>query len=366
MMDISGPIIYDPPMPSLTTLSATRSGDAARARPTMRDVAALAGVSLKTVSRVINAEPAVSEEVRARVGRAILQLDYRPNLTASNLRRSGGKTATIGLVVEDLANPYSAAIIRAVEDTARPRGVTVVAGSIDEDPDRETALVDEFIARRVDGLIVVPAADDQSYLAAERRSGLPMVFVDRPPRNLETDTVVAANRAGATIGVEHLLGQGHRRIAFVGDLPSIWTAAERYAGYEDALVRAGIAVDDQLIRRAVRGTDAAILAVTELLATPEPPTAVFAAQNVLSIGAFAALRRLGRRADVALVGFDDFPLADLLDPGVTVVAQDPLAIGRLAAEILFRRLDGDRAPSATHVVPTRLIERGSGEIAPAR
>ena len=114
----------------------------------MRDVAALAGVSLKTVSRVINDEPAVSAEVRTRVQRAIVQLDFRPNLTASNLRRADGKTATVGLVVEDLANPYSAAIIRAVEDTARPRGVTVVAGSVDEDPVRERALVEEFIARR--------------------------------------------------------------------------------------------------------------------------------------------------------------------------------------------------------------------------
>jgi LacI family transcriptional regulator len=332
----------------------------------MRDVAALAGVSLKTVSRVINAEPAVSDDVRGRVGRAILQLDYRPNLTASNLRRSGGKTATIGLVVEDLANPFSAAIIRAVEDTARPRGVTVVAGSVDEDPDREVALVDEFIARRVDGLIVAPAADDQSYLAVERRSGLPMVFVDRPPRNLEADAVVAANRTGAAAGVDHLLRQGHRRITFLGDLPSIWTAAERYAGYEDAIARTGMTVDDALVKRGLRGAEAAIQAVIELLAAARPPTALFAAQNVLSIGAFAALRRLGRREDIALVGFDDFPLADLLDPGVTVVAQDPLAMGRLAAEIIFSRLDGDRTQSATHVVPTRLIERGSGEIAPSR
>jgi LacI family transcriptional regulator len=327
----------------------------------MRDVAALAGVSLKTVSRVINDEPAVSADVRTRVQRAIVQLDFRPNLTASNLRRADGKTATIGLVVEDLANPYSAAIIRAVEDTARPRGVTVVAGSVDEDPVRERALVEEFISRRVDGLIVVPAAVDHSYLVSERRSGLPMVFVDRPPRNLEADAVVAANRDGAASGVAHLVARGHRRIAFIGDLPSIWTATERHAGYVDAMRQASLDADG-LARRGVHGADAAADAVAELLGVADPPTAVFAAQNVLAIGAFRALRQLGRRADVALVGFDDFPLADLLDPGVTVVAQDPLAIGRLAAEILFSRLDGDRGPSRTYVMPTRLIERGSGEI----
>jgi len=352
-------------MDPLTTLSAKRQPDRARTRPTMRDVAALAGVSLKTVSRVINDEPAVSTAVRERVQRAIVQLEFRPNLTASNLRRTGGKTATLGLVLEDLANPYSAAIIRAVEDTARPRGVTVVAGSVDEDPVRERELIEDFIARRVDGLIVVPAATDHSYLVLERRSGLPMVFVDRPPRNLEADTVVADNRAGAGEAVAHLAGLGHRRIAFIGDLPSIWTAAERHDGYLEAMRSASLD-HDGLVRRGARGVEAAAAAVADLLATDDPPTALFAAQNLLTVGAFAALRRLGRRADIALVGFDDFPLADLLDPGVTVVAQDPLALGRHAAEILFRRLDGDQGPTTMSVLPTHLIERGSGEIRPPR
>lgn len=160
----------------------------------MRDVAALAGVSLKTVSRVINRESPVSADVRMRVERAITQLEFTPNLTASNLCRSGGKTATVGLVLEDLANPYSAAIIRAVEDAARLRGVSVVAGSIDEDGARERALIGDFVARRVDGLIVVPAARNQSYLLPERRSGLLIIFVDRPPRYLDADAVVASNR----------------------------------------------------------------------------------------------------------------------------------------------------------------------------
>ena len=353
-------------MEKLTTLSKdepdTRVPD--RLRPTMREVAALAGVSLKTVSRVINAEPAVSDDLLARVQRAIDQLDYRPNLTASSLRRSDRKTATVGLVLEDLANPYSAAVTRAVEDAARPRGVTVVAGSVDEDPARERALVREFVARRVDGLIIAPTGGDQSYMMADRQAGTALVFVDRVPKHLDADAVVAANRAGATDGVKHLLDGGHRRIAFVGDLATISTAVDRYAGYVDAVERAGLTVDEGLVRRDLRNGDAARAAVEELLRRRDPPTAIFAAQNVLGIGAFAALRALGRRFDVALVGFDDFPLADLLDPGVTVVAQDPVAIGQLAAEILFRRLDGDRSPATTQIVPTRLIVRGSGEIAP--
>jgi LacI family transcriptional regulator len=353
-------------MPKMTTLSAAHpgTGPVDRPRPTMRDVAALAGVSLKTVSRVINAEPAVSADLLARVERAIEQLDYRPNLTASSLRRSDGKTATVGLVLEDLANPYSAAVARAVEDAARPRRVTVVAGSVDEDPERERALIREVVARRVDGLIVAPTASDQCFLIADRRAGTALVFVDRPPNHLDADAVVASNRSGAADGVRHLLAGGHRRIGFIGDLATISTAAERFAGYVDAVERAGLTIDGAIVRRDLRGGDEARAAVEELLRLPAPPTAIFAAQNVLGIGAFAALRGLRRQFDVALVGFDDFPLADLLDPGVTVVAQDPAAIGRLAAEMLFRRLDGDRSPSTIQVVPTRLIVRGSGEIAP--
>ena len=353
-------------MPKMTTLSDIPAGRSPieRPRPTMRDVAALAGVSLKTVSRVINAEPAVSSDLLARVQRAIEQLDYRPNLTASSLRRNDGKTATVGLVLEDLANPYSAAVTRAVEDAARPRRVTVVAGSVDEDPERERALVREFVARRVDGLIVAPTASDQSYLIADRQAGTVLVFVDRPPKHLDADVIVAANRDGAIDGVQHLLAGGHRRIAFLGDLSTISTASERYAGYVEAMARAGLPVDGAIVRRDLRGVGAAQAAVDELLALPHPPTAIFAAQNVLGIGAFAALRGQRRQFDVALVGFDDFPLADLLDPGMTVVAQDPAAIGRLAAETLFRRLDGDRSPSTVQIVPTRLIIRGSGEIGP--
>src|SRR5260221_8637699 len=216
-------------MPKVTTLSGGRheANPVDRPRPTMRDVAALAGVSLKAVPRGIYAEPAVSAELLARVERAIEQLDYRPNLTASSLRRSDGKTATVGLVLEDLANPYSAAVTRAVEDAARPRRVTVVAGSVDEDPERERALVREFVARRVDGLILAPSAADQSYLFADRRAGVALVFVDRPPNHLDADAVVASNRSGAADGVRHLLAGGHHRIGFLRDLATVPTPADR-------------------------------------------------------------------------------------------------------------------------------------------
>jgi LacI family transcriptional regulator len=336
----------------------------ARQRPTMREVAALAGVSLKTVSRVINGEPTVAPDLAARVNRAAARLDYSPNLAARSLRRSDGRTRTIGLVLEDVANPFSSALHRAVEDIARTHGVAVFAGSVDENPERERALALALISRRVDGLIIVPTGDDQSYLANEQRAGLNLVFVDRPPKLLRADTVISDNATGARQAVRHLLRHGHTRIGFLGDLQEIPTAGERFAGYTQALSEAGIRVDRQLVTFGIRGADAGLEAARSLLDGPQP-SAIFTAQNLITIGAVRALRDLGLRHRVALVGFDDFALADLLEPPVTIVAQDPAAIGAAACNVLFERMDGDASPPRSVTIPTRLIARGSGEIARA-
>ena len=333
-------------------------------RVTMREVAALAGVSFKTVSRVVNNETGVSADLARRVRDAAERLEYRPNLTASSLRRSDRRTRTVGVLLENIANPFSAVLNRAIEDAASARGVAVFAGSVDESEERQRELVTAFSNRRVDGLIVFPTKGDQSYLAAERRAGTAVVFVDRPPASVDVDVVLSANRDGADDAVTHLIAHGHRRIAYLGDFVDIYTAAERLAGYERALGRAGIPVDAALVRSSLHGTETAARSVHDLLAMPEPPTALFGSQNLITIGTITALRRLGRHRDVAVVGFDDLPLGDLLEPPVTVVTQDPVMIGTLAAELLFRRIDGDNGPSERHVLPTRLIVRGSGEIPP--
>lgn len=330
----------------------------------MRDVAQRADVSLKTVSRVVNEEPGVSVALAVRVQRAIDELGFRPHLGARLLRRSDGRTAAIALLLEDVANPYSAAVQRAVEDEARTRGVVVFSASIDEDPVRERALAREFGARRADGLLIAPAGDDQSYLAEELPAGTPVVCVDREARNLVADSVITTNALGAAEGVRHLAAAGHRRIAFLGDRRSIRTAEQRYEGYRDALDALGLPVDPGLVVHDLRESADADGAVTALLARPDPPTALFTAQNLITVGAVRALRRLGAEWSVALVGFDDFLLADLLSPGVTVVAQDPAAVGRTAATLLFARIGGDTSPPAVRLVPTTLIRRGSGELPP--
>jgi LacI family transcriptional regulator len=278
------------------------------------------------------------------------------------LRRLGGKTQTIGLVLEDVSNPFSSALHRAIEDSARARNVLVFAGSCEEDATRERELIGSFSDRRVDGIIVVPASHDHLYLYEEQRAGTALVFVDRPAGHLDADSVVSDNLGGSVEAVEHLLAHGHRRIAFLGDLLSISTAHDRLEGYTRALLRSGLPHDPELVRTELRDPEAAAAAVGELLALPDPPTALFTSQNLLTIGGVRALRRAGLERHVALIGFDDVPLADLVEPAISVVAQDPQGIGQAAAELLFRRLDGDTSPSVHHAMPVELIARGSGEI----
>jgi LacI family transcriptional regulator len=342
----------------------TGDGRPRPARPTMKDVAALAGVAIKTVSRVMNGEPTVAPELTARVQDAAAKLGYRPNLTASSLRRGDRRTATIGLLIEDVSNPFFAATMRAVEDEARQRGVQILIGSLDEDPERERELAISLIDRGVDGLVIVPAARDQSYLIPERKLGTSLVFLDREPRLLDADAVVSDNRGGAITAVEHLLAGGHRRIAYLGDALAIATAAQRFDGYGEALRRAGIEVDPLIVRHGLRSVDSAQQASHELISQAEPPTALFTSQNLVSIGAVKALRQAGLENAVAMVGFDDFTLADVLVPGVTVIAQDAPGMGQLAAQLLFARLDGDDSLPSTRVIGTWLVARGSGEITP--
>ena len=340
-----------------------------RRAATMRDVAAVAGVSLKTVSRVVNGEPGVSPELAKRVTDGVDRLGYRHNLAASSLRRSDRRTATIGLLLGNVSNPFDCALHRAVEDVARQHGSLVLAGSSDSDSRIEHEVLQAFASRKVDGVIAIPARRDHRALLHEHSHGRPVVFVDRPDSTGLADSVVVDNRAGAALGVRHLAGYGHRRIAFVGDRHDLWTAQQRLLGFREVML--GVGLEPDLVHLDVDGSEQACVVVTDLLELPDPPTALFTAQNLLTIGAVMALQQ--RRAEgadetgaVALVGFDDFPLADLLDPGVTVVAQDVAEMGRRAAELLFDRLSGATHQAELVTTTPRLIMRGSGELGPAR
>lgn len=330
----------------------------------MRDVAALAGVSLKSVSRVVNREQGVSDELRHKVAQAVARLDYRHNLSASNLRRSDGRTGVIGALLQDVSNSFSSSLLRTLEDATRARQGVVLAASLDEETDREHALLTDLVSRRVDGLVLMPATQHHGHLASEIRAGLPTVFVDRAPRGVDADSVLVDNRRGAAEATSHLVAHGHRRIALLADMLSIETASERMAGYEAGLQSAGIELDSSIVAAGLRTAEAGEAALTRMLTSSRPPTAVFASRNTLSVGAVRVLRRLGLSHHVALVGFDDLPLADVLDPPMTVVQQDVAEVGRLTADLLFQRIDGDRSPTQHLVLIPTLLARGSGEIPP--
>jgi LacI family transcriptional regulator len=257
-----------------------------------------------------------------------------------------------------------------VEDAARLHACVVLIGSSNDSLDREREVVSAFCARRVDGLIVVPVAGNHRYLREQQALGIKVVCVDRPADRLETDTVLVDNRRGARHAVQHLLQQGHRRIGYVGDREDIWAVSERYAGFKEAYAEAGLVPDPALVRHELRGRTEAASAVVALMSLPQPPTALFASNNLTTMGAIDGLHgRKGERGGtiggVALVGFDEFALADKLTPPVTVVAQDPAAIGATAAQLLFARIGGDMSPPREVMLLTRLVVRGSGEIAPA-
>jgi LacI family transcriptional regulator, galactose operon repressor len=332
----------------------------AQRRPTVRDVASAAGVSAMSVSRVLNGRPGVGPATARRIEQAIRALGYRPNLLATRLRQQR-RLSLIGMIVPDPYTPLFTSIAVAVDEQVRDEGLIVVTASSGGDVAQERALVGSFIDRGVDGILLFSQDHDHRYLRPELARGQPVVFLGSPPVGLTCHTVLVDNRHGANEAVEHLAGHGHRRIGIVTNSAS-FPAAERLAGYREAVARLGLDADDSLVRDHPLDPRLGRRAAEDLLALARPPTAIFSTNYLLTAGILAALR--GRRPPVALVAFDDFEAARLLDPPVTVVNQDPPAMGRHAARMLLEQLQGTGDRSVT-IVPPRLIARGSGELRPA-
>jgi LacI family transcriptional regulator len=323
---------------------------------TMRQVAQRAGVSAKTVSRVMNNDRYVSDDVRRRVERAIEDLQYVPNLLARTFRY--GRDAAIGVAVPDISDPFFAAVTRAVEEIARERSVALFVTSLGTDGTYEQAAVEALLGRQIAGLISTPVAPDQSYLI-RWRSRTTMVFIDRPPSKIIADTVVENDRAGGYAATAHLIEHGHRRIGFIGDSASIATTAGRLEGYRAALVDAGIDEDRRLVNLGARSSGEAAEATWDLLGKRKPPTALFSSNARCSIGVVPALQDKDR-TDIGLVGYGDFPLATALRPALTVIDQNPDALGKAAAIRLFERLDDPASRRKRRLVlPVRLLLRAS-------
>jgi LacI family transcriptional regulator len=322
----------------------------------LSDVAAAAGTSTKTASRVLNGDPRVAGETRARVQRAMLELDYRPDPLARSLRR--GTDETIGVVVDAISDPFFACVTGEIEKWAFAEGLTVTVASTGRSAERERTLLDGMVRRKVAGVIVAPASLHHGYLHGAAR---PMVFIDRSPVELAVDAVLVDDYAGARAAVGHLLAQGHHRVAFVGDALELETSRRRQEGYRAEFAAAGLTVDEELVAADCLEIAEANERTAALLARPDPPTAIFSANTRCSMGVAPALHLLGR-TDVAMVGFGDFFMASSLQPAVTVIDHSPELIGRLAAERLFHRMAGSTEAPRRIEAPLHLVPRGSGEI----
>lgn len=323
--------------------------------PTMNDVAAEAGVALKTVSRYVNGADNINTAMAERIGAAITKLGYRRNLAAASIR-PGWTSKTIGLLISDLANPYYSSIARASEARLRDAGYLLITASSEEDGATHDRLVDSLFERQVDAIIIVPPRSPGRPWSSVREPRPPVVFIDRPGPLEGADTIIADNRGGALEAV-NLLRSKHEHVAFLGDSLSIYTMHERYLGYRDALRHRGEPVDPALVRTSAHSEEDAYAAAIGLLRAGKA-TAMFAANNRATVGALRAFADEDRR--LPLIGFDDFEAASFVRPAVSVVSQDTQAMGRLAAEVVLQRLAPDSKVDARfEVLSTKLVLRGS-------
>ncbi|MFD3525805.1 LacI family DNA-binding transcriptional regulator [Streptomyces sp. NPDC058653] len=322
----------------------------------MADVARHAGVAPMTVSRALQDDPRVAPSTRVKVLASVAALGYRLNEVARSLR-AGQSSDLLGLVVTNLANPFYAQLALGVESLAAEHGMTMVLGNTAEDHGRERELVDNLVSRRVSGIVVVPAGNDHSHLRPSALDGIPAVLATRPPSGADLDCVLVDDFGGATAATRRLTEAGHRRIGFLGPLPGLWTSAERFRGFGAALAEAGLEPDERYVRFGLRDVRAAEHAAREILSLPDPPTALFTANNRNTIGAVRAVTDAHPAA--ALAGFDDFEFADMLGVPLTLAAYDPAEIGVQATQLLIDRIaQTDDGTPRRIVVPTTLTHHG--------
>ncbi|MEV3988030.1 LacI family DNA-binding transcriptional regulator [Streptomyces sp. NPDC049837] len=323
----------------------------------IKDVAARAGVSVATVSRVVNGHPSVSPDARSRVLTAVEELGYRPNAVARSLRTD--QTRTLGLVIGDVLNPYFTELARFVEEEARALGYSVIIGNADERPDLQDHHIRTLLDRRIDGLLVSPADGRSTPTLDAARSGTPMVFVDRWVPGVDVPVVRADGRRAVRDLVAHLHGLGHRRLAIIAGPAATTTGHERVEAFREALAEHGTALPDAYIGQGDFQAASGRRATERFLDLPEPPDVVFAADNLMALGALDAIRARGLRVphDIGLAAFDDIPWFVHTDPPITAIVQPAGELARAAVRALADLIEGRPPQSVT--LPARLVVRRS-------
>lgn len=334
-------------------------------RATVYDVAERAGVSIKTVSRVVNGSVEVTASTRDRVLSAVRELKYVPNSHATSLKN--GSSRTVGVVVDSLSDPFFAAIVALVEQKLAVEGYTVLVASTNRNADREREQVLALASQRIAGLVLTPTDTDHGYLT-DALHGAPVVIVDRECDVRGSDVVKVDDRGASELAVGNLLALGHTRIAFIGDSRALPTNHDRHLGYLAAHRSAGVEVDPELECWNSDQADDAARSTVQMLQLPDPPTAFFACHPRGAAGTVRALHEQGQ-TQRAVISFGDVLLGDLLQPALTVIDHLPHRIAAAAADALLRRLveveqGRTAAPPGEILVPLTLIPRGSGELTP--
>lgn len=328
---------------------------------TIKDVAARAKVSVATVSHVVNGTRKVAPETTKRVKHAMEELDYHPNEVAQSLRTR--RTHAIGAVVSDITNPFFATLVRGAEDTAIEAGYSLIVCNSDENPEKEDRYVRLLRRRRMDGFLISPVGDGSTRAVQELpRWQIPFVFIDRRAKGIDADAVLSDNVNGAYQATKHLIDRGHRRIGIILGIRGATTTEERLAGYRKTLGEAGLPLVDELIAYGGYRVGGGRRMTEEFLSLPEPPTAIFSTNNLMTIGVLKTLarRKIAVPQAMAVVSFDDLDLGELLQPPLTSVTQNPYEIGKIAMGILLARFDGGGEGAFEEVrVPVMLRVRGS-------
>lgn len=329
--------------------------------PTLKDVAREAGVSKSTVSRLFNDPTRVKDTTREKIEEAVDKLDYQPSRVARRLRVQNGRAHLFGLAIPDIQSPFHAEVARGVENVVRAEGYSLILENCDEDPEKQRACLRTFQTEDVDGVIVPPVSERDDAVRRLVEGGMPVVCVDRRIQGVEVDTVVSDNQEGAYQATRHLIEGGYERIAYLGGIKRISTTRERYEGYRTALSDAGIDEDPALVRYGESRMESGQRLVEELLDSPEPPTALFAGNDLTMLGAYVALceRGLSIPRDMAVVGYDDVPWALAMAPPPTVVRQPGREMGRRAADMLMRRITEPDASVTTATLRPQLVVRAS-------
>jgi LacI family transcriptional regulator len=326
---------------------------------TMKDVARRARVSTATVSHVINETRFVSDELKARVYRAMRELNYHPNAIARSLRRR--KTHNIGMILPDISYPFLAEVARGVEDAGFELGYNVILCDSNGNLEKEATCIGLLQEKKVDGIVFVAAGESSSHVQALIEQRMPMVVCDRELPGIEVDTVITDNVGSGFQATEHLIGLEHRRIGCIAGPQVLEISNKRVDGYRQALERYGLPLCDELLVHGDFRCKGGYEAMKELLALDKPPTAVFACNDLMAIGAICAAseRRLKMPRDVAIIGCDDIALASFTNPSLTTVTQPKHEMGALAVKMLVERIEDRNRPPTKQILPTELVIRDS-------